>query len=246
MIAVFPCLAPAGTVVPELDGVYHLLNILVLKDKRHRTLEVNILQGVFRAVYYFVCLVDICRAICIGFLCIIIAVHRVIQILTFLSSYRGRLSFLIRSYSSLLIVFETVREELETLVYYLLYGVFWAVVILAWMLVKCSLEQLSPIMYTFICCVFVALLAVLAIITPPLYLVASLGVSCLQNQQTRANLLVANGKSINTRVDKLRLKAVKPLVIRYGTFYRINRGFCVDFALTLAVRTCDAVLTFNP
>lgn len=246
MIAIFPIIAPAGTVLPELDGFYHTLNILILRDKSLRTLTENSLHWCIRFIFYFLMFIDLSRAIAGGIVCFSLVGIRTVQILKFLSTYTGRLQNLVVKYSSLVILIETVRDELETLLYCVLYGSFWIVVVLTWLIVKCSLDELSLPIYMFLICGFIACLVMLSIIVPPLYMAASLAILAVKNQQTRANLLFVNGKSLNSREDKLRLKAVKPLVLRYGKFYKINRGFCVDFALTMAVRTCDAVLTFDP
>lgn len=244
LLSICIVVVPAAFIATGLDPFQYVLEE-ILGDPIYRSNQLIIAALLIRFLMLLMACVETFRSTAYLYILLLVVLGRwKIILLTPVVFFRN-VSKLCRLHIEYRLLIKTIQAIVEALLYLVLSAVFWCIVVLTWICVKCTPLRIGYILYiwfVFVLCVL--MFGVTVLLPQPCRL------SDLDSVAVSLNILMAKKKlkrkrTRQNRILYLRASAVRPLRVRYGMFACLGQEFLVDFTWVLLVRCFDAIIIFH-
>jgi len=142
-------------------------------------------------------------------------------------------------------VLKTLAKFIQSLVTPLLTLAFWAVVILLWVYVKCSGKKIGYLLYYWLFIALCLISVVIVVVLPLLCNLLELDILAVKYNIFLAKCELAQNRKRESRITLFRSIAVRPIVLKYGFFGRLNKELFPYFVQVMLLRCFDAIILFD-
>lgn len=250
MFSVAPICATCSLTIPIIfliTGIHPFQYILeeILPDAKYRSISTMIAITVIKFILLYLSALESFRCGAYLYATLLVLLDRFRKILKIPTLTCTNASRIYQIHTEYYLLWRKLEHTLQFMNYVVTTYTFWNIVILTWICVKCSAEQIGNFMYVW----FLIALCLLVLGTTV--------VVSLTSQIFHMDYIIVKINAIRARRDviqkttwtnKITLKctlACHPIRMKYGTFYWIGKDYFAEFFSVLLLRCFDAIELFN-
>lgn len=151
---------------------------------------------------------------------------------------------IITQYNSVKIIYANMQSEIERTVYCLLTPMFWSVVILTWMLIRCSAADITHIFYIVVFIEWFVSNLLLWMLLPSCCCLLDKAEPAISMYKFYSNWNLVRKPSFQTRLAHKRALSFRPIVIKYAIYWRLGKEAAIDYLWRMILQSIDAIIMF--
>lgn len=239
-----PFLVCLGSVWADMDPTYYTLELLLSNPLYRTSKEIYGALG-FRIILNLMVSLEIIRSLTFFGCTVYIVLERFIGILETLLTTVREFGSVYRYYVTLILLYKKLENMIHFLLHMILTMSFWALVACCWICVKANIDQITiPFYMMFV--MIAAMIAVLKLIVVPMICNSMQAAELVVKFHFMlAKLRYARLKGFINKERVMKLKAIKPIQMKYGPFWALDRKFVGEYFWLIVLRIFDTILLLD-
>lgn len=189
--------------------------------------------------------VETCRILCfVGFIAYLV-LRRASKILSATSQRMKKFEDFHHYYIALALLHKRLENTVHILVYTLFNASFWILVAACWVCVKGTIARLTLPFYLTFVMLAVVMVMIYSFIIPMICNFCEIALKTVNCHILRTKFRYCYTKLSKRKFELLQACAVRPIQLKYGIFWILNKDFAKDYFWQVVQRTFDAILIID-
>lgn len=244
ILALAPWGIAAGCLLVGLDASY-FISEHYMTSPMYRSMNEMYASWVIRFVIVLWPALEFARTTCFCLIGLVMYTNRLYRISRRFIKREGNPQKMPHEYNCMSFIWTCAQAEIEGCLYFVLTPIFWTIVLLVWLLVRSSSAEITPFFYNLVFIAAFAMIFYTAILLPILCKLLDNCLVVIAMQQFYTKWLFFRKHNRARRWEYLKAKALKPVVIKYGPYWRLGRQMAIQYFWIMFQRTSDAILAFR-